>query len=155
MRCQKARKSVSLALDHRLDSAGRAGLDHHLADCPSCRRWSEEQSWLHSLVKDPQQFQPSPGFHTRLRARTSAQAPRLQSWLRLPLPSPLLVRAAFFLMFVFSTLLGVFLGYRLDRPAPDATAKAFSQALHLDALADAPAGSFAATYDLLLRGELR
>ncbi len=151
--CKKAQKRVSLALDHRLGTAGKDLLDRHLATCPQCREWSREQSWLLAQVETLPGLEPSPGFHAALLARIENSSPRPLSWGQILFTRPLAMRAAVFLVFVSSTLLGVFLGVRLDRPASEATAQAFSQALHLDAFADAPTGSFTAAYERLLRGE--
>lgn len=156
MRCQRARKNISLAMDGRLDAAERRALDEHLRACPSCREWDHEQSWLRGLVRAPQSVAPSSGFHAGLMARVAA-APRRRPLFAFTLPvlRPVALRAAMLLLLVFSALLGFFLSGRLEAPAASAEMAAFSQAMNLDAFADAPAGSFAAVYDRLLQGELQ
>jgi len=156
MRCVKARKTISLAMDDRLAPAARAGLQGHLQACPSCREWQQEQSWLAGLVRTPQAIAPSLGFHAGLMTRV-ASAPRRRPLFAFTLPvlRPVALRAAMLLLLVFSALLGFFLSGRLDAPAASAEMAAFSQAMNLDAFADAPAGSFAAVYERLLLGELQ
>jgi predicted anti-sigma-YlaC factor YlaD len=154
MHCQRARKNISLAMDGRLDESARHELDEHVVSCPSCREWQQEQSWLRVLVRAPQAVQPSSGFHAGLMARVAA-APRRRPLFAFTLPvlRPVALRAAMLLLLVFSALLGFFLSGRLDAPAASAEMAAFSQAMNLDAFADAPAGSFAAVYERLLQGE--
>jgi len=152
MRCEKARKFVSLALDGRIDTAARLMLQAHLLSCPGCREWQREQAGLRDLLKVPQELQPSPGFHAGLRRRIGTVPTRSASFSPF-FSRPLLLRAAIFLLFAFSALLGLFLGGRLDPAAPGAGATAFSQALNLDAFADLPGDSFGAVYERLLQGE--
>jgi len=156
MRCKKARKFISLAMDGRLAPSSGPALGNHLDACPECREWQLEQSWLQEGVRGLPVLEPAPGFRTSLLAKIAAASARPR---RLALSSlsarPILLRAAMFLVLVSSTLLGFFLSNRLEAPAPDAAAAAFSQAMNLDAFADAPSDSFAAVYDRLLQGELQ
>jgi predicted anti-sigma-YlaC factor YlaD len=156
MRCQKARKSMSLAMDNRLAPASRQELRNHLQACPACRKWQLEQSRLQEAVRDLPVLEPSPFFRTGLRARIAAAAARPPRFALSPVFSrPAILRAAMFLAFLSSALLGFFLGNRLESPVRDADAAAFKQAMNLDAFADQPVDSFGAVYERLLQGELQ
>jgi predicted anti-sigma-YlaC factor YlaD len=156
MRCVTARKSISLAMDNRLDPTGQASIREHLQVCPSCRSWQQEQAWLRDLVKNPPAAQPSPGLYSVLLDKINESQARPRPFVLFPaLAGPAWQRAAVFLLLTFSAALGFFLGGRLDAPATDAGSAAVSQVLNLDAFADAPADSFAAVYDKMLQGELR
>ena len=155
MRCVKARKTISLAMDDRLTPAARAALQEHLQSCPSCREWQQEQSWLRELVQAPRPIEPSPGFYAGLMAQVSAapRRPRLSAFSSL-FYRPMVLRAAMLLLLVFSALLGFSLSGRFETPTV-AASTAFNQALNLDAFADLPGDSFGAVYDRLLQGELQ
>jgi hypothetical protein len=164
MRCQKARKSISLALDGRLTPALGAKLHEHLQACGSCREWQEEQSWLQRLVAAPPALEPGPGLQAAVMAQVAAASSRGGSAFPLrgrifAFPAafvrPALLRAAALLVFFFSALFGLFLGARLESSAPGNGAAAFSQALNLGAFADLPDDSFGAVYERLLQGEIR
>jgi hypothetical protein len=154
MRCQKARKFISLALDERLKPSASDSLAAHLRACDSCSAWRQEQSWLIDLLQTPQAIAPGPGFHAGLMARVAASA-AANRFFSLPraFSRPAVLRAAMVLLLVFSAALGFFLGAPLLDPAPDTRVAAFSRTLNLDAFADLPAGSFGAVYDRLLQGE--
>lgn len=152
MRCQKARRYSSLAMDDRLSPALQEKLDAHLQSCSSCREWREEQSWLQRLVAASPA--PGPGLQAAVMARIASARHGFPAfpilWVR-----PALLRAAALLVFVVSALFGLFLGSRLESgPAVNGTA-AFSQALNLEAFADLPGDSFGAVYERLLRGEIQ
>lgn len=164
MRCQKARRSISLAMDDRLPPAVRSKLNEHLQACVSCREWQKEQSWLRRLVAPPLELQPGRALHGAVMARVAAASLRgaksasRRRGLFIPTPAlirPALLRAAALLIFVFSALFGLFLGARLERSAPANGAAAFSQALNLDVFADLPGDSFGAVYERLLQGEIQ
>ena len=157
MRCKKARKNISLALDSRLEPAVLEQLQTHLHVCPFCRNWQQEQSWLLDLIKTPQALQqPSPGFYAVLRDKINESQARPKLFAFSPnFFSPALLQAAMFLVLIFSTLLGFFLGDRLDTPATETAAAVFNQTMNLNAYADMPADSFGAVYDRLLQGELQ
>lgn len=156
MRCKKAIKNISLAMDSRLEPTAEQALRQHLQACPACRAWQHEQSWLQELVKTPRAVQPAPGFFAGLQDRInkSQARPRLFAFSPFSL-RPVLLRAAMFLILLFSAAFGFFLGGRLEAPAANTADAAFDQAMNLDAFADAPAGSFASVYERLLQGELR
>jgi predicted anti-sigma-YlaC factor YlaD len=156
MRCQKARKFISLAMDRRLEQAGVSELDAHLHVCPACREWQQQQSWLLGLVRTPRVLAPGHDFQASVMARiaTSSKRPQVFALSRLIL-RPVMLRAAMVLLLVVSAATGFFLGAPLLDPAPDTRAAAFSQTLNLDAFADLPADSFGAVYDRLLQGEIR
>lgn len=156
MRCRKARKQVSLALDERLAPSAQEGLQRHLSACPGCRQWRQDQDWLREAVRVPGDMGPEAGFHSRLMARLSASSnrPRLFAFPAAGL-RPAWIRAAAFLAFIFSALFGFFLGNRLERATPGADSAAFSQALNLDAFADQPLDSFGSVYERLLQGEIQ
>ncbi len=155
MRCIKARKNISLAMDDRLAPAARAGLQEHLQACPSCLEWQQEQSWLRDLVGTKQAIEPGPGFHAGVMAQVAAapRRPRLYALSSL-FYRPMVLRAAMLLLLVFSALLGFFLSGRLETPTV-AVRTAFNQTLNLDAFADQPGDSFGAVYGRLLQGELQ
>ncbi|MCX6554691.1 MAG: zf-HC2 domain-containing protein [Candidatus Aminicenantes bacterium] len=159
MRCKKARKNISLAIDSRLQPAVLERLQAHMRACPACRNWQDEQFWLLDLIKIPQALpQPSPAFYAVLQDKINESQARKRLFALYPTSfRPAMLRAAIFLLFVFSALFGLFLGGRLDTAAPgaDASLSAFSQALNLETFADLPADSFGAVYERLLQGELR
>ena len=155
MRCKKAKKNISLAMDERLTAAALEKLDEHLRACPSCQDWNRQQLWLRDRINTVEMIQPSPGFYSQLQnkiARASTR-PRLFSFAATAL-RPALLRAAMLMVLIFSALLGFFLGSRMDAPAADAAAAVFDQTMNLNAYADMPADSFGAVYDRLLQGEL-
>jgi len=152
MRCQNAKKNISLALDARLRPAELGRLQEHLRACPSCRRWQQEQDRLLEMIRTPRDAQPSPDFYSDLRERIAASRPRIFAFSPLAF-RPAVLRAAMALVLVFSALLGFFLGGRLETPAAGADAAIFIRTMNLDAFADLPADSFGAVYDRLLQGE--
>jgi len=156
MRCQKARKFISLAMDGRLERAAGKALAAHLDDCPACREWQQEQSWLLDLVRTPHTMTPSHDVHARVMSRIASSSPRPPVLdLSGLLFRPVMLRAAMVLLLVVSAAMGFFLGAPLLDSAPDARAAAFNQTLNLDAFADLPADSFGAVYDRLLQGEIQ
>ena len=156
MRCQKAEKFISLALDQRLEPAAMSELAAHLQGCPACRERQQEQSWLLNLVRTPRVLAPGHDFHANVMARiaTSSTRPQVFDLSRLFF-RPVMLRAAMVLLLVVSAAMGFFLGAPLLDPAPDTRAAAFSRTLNLDAFADLPADSFGAVYDRLLQGEIQ
>ncbi len=156
MRCKKARKFISLAMDGRLEGAAGKALAAHLDGCPACREWQQEQSWLLDLVRTPRVLAPGRDFHANVMARIAASSgrPPVFDLSRLRF-RPVVMRAAMVLLLVVSAAMGFFLGAPLLDPAPDARAAAFNQTLNLDAFADLPADSFGAVYDRLLQGEIQ
>jgi hypothetical protein len=156
MRCKKARKFISLAMDGRLEQVAGKELAAHLDGCPACREWQQEQSWLLDLVRTPRFQAPGHDFHAGVMARiaTSSRRSPLFDLSRL-LFRPVALRAAMVLLLVVSAAMGFFLGAPLLDPEPDARAAAFNRTLNLDAFADLPANSFGAVYDRLLQGEIQ
>jgi hypothetical protein len=156
MRCQKARKHISLAIDNRLGPEGSQALAAHLRACPACRERQQDQAWLRDLVHASPRLQPSPGFYAALGERIDHDRTRSKLFAFSPLPfRPALLRAAMFLILAFSALFGYILSGRLDAPAAATPTAVFNQTMNLDAFADAPADSFAAVYDKLLQGDLQ
>jgi hypothetical protein len=155
MRCQKARKNISLALDsRRLPDAGER-LRLHLDACPSCRDWQQEQLRILELLQaPPAPPRPAADFLAALRERISASPGRAKF---IPFQTlflePAMLRAAAVLLLVLSAFLGFFLGRRLDAPAADPSVAVFSRTMNLDAFADLPAESFGAVYEGLLQGD--
>lgn len=156
MRCRKARKNISLAMDSRLVPPARQALREHLQVCSVCRGWQQEQSWLLDMVKTPQVLQPSPVFFAGLQDKInrSQARPRLFAFSSYSF-RPALLRAAMLLVLMLSAVLGFVLGGRLEAPAAKTAAAAFSQAMNLDAFADLPADSFGAVYDRVLQGKIQ
>jgi hypothetical protein len=157
MRCKKARKNISLAMDGRLETAAQEILHSHLDLCQSCRSWQEEQSWLLDLIKTPQVIQqPSLGFYAGLQDKIKESQARPRLFLFSPdFFRPAMLRMAMFLVLIFSALMGFFLSGRLDTPAAENAAAVFNQTMNLNAYADMPAESFGAVYERLLQGELQ
>lgn len=155
MRCKKARKNISLAMDKRLAAAALEKLHVHLRGCPSCQNWNREQLWLRDQINTAEVIQPSPGFYSQLQNKIAGAStrPRLFSFAATEL-RPALLRAAMLMVLIFSALLGFFLGSRMDAPAADSAAAVFDRTMNLNAYADMPADSFGAVYDRLLQGEL-
>lgn len=156
MRCQKARKRLSLALDNRLSPARQEKLDAHLRACSYCRGWREEQSRLQRLIALPPALDPGPGLKAAVMARIAAATPP-RSAIAFPILSlpPALLRAAALLLFAFSAAFGLFLGSRLEGGPAANGAAAFSQTLNLEAFADLPGDSFGAVYERLLLGDIQ
>jgi hypothetical protein len=157
MRCEKARKNISLAQDSRLQPSGVERMQAHLDTCPACRDWQNEQAWLLALMKTPQELpQPSADFYAVLRHKIDGSQSPARSFAFFPGSfRPALLGAAMFLILVFSALLGFFLSGRLDAPAAEPFASVFSRTMNLDAFADLPSESFGAVYERLLLGELQ
>jgi hypothetical protein len=157
MQCKKARKNISLAMDSRLQTAAMEKLQVHLDGCPACRQWQGDQVWLAGLMKT-QQAAPrlSPGFYAVLRDRINR--PHMPTGLFAFPPAsfkPAMLRAAMFLILVFSALIGFILGSRLDAPSAENAMTVFNRTMNLNAYADMPAESFGAVYENLLQGEPR
>ena len=156
MRCQKARKFISLALDGRLDADGHDGLAGHLRACPACRLWQQEQFSIQDALASFPAPQLLPGFSARLQERISNSAPRpWLSWAQPGLFHPAWTRAAMILLLILSTAAGFFLGATLLDPSSDSQTPVFDQTLNLNAFADLPVDSFGAVYERLLQGELQ
>lgn len=159
MQCKKARRNISLALDSRLQPSAGERLKTHLDACPACRDWQKEQLELMGLMQSAQPLPlPSPGFYAVLRDKINEPRQRSKFFILSPFSyRPELLRAAIFLLFVFSALFGLFLGGRLERATlgADASQSVFSQVLNLGTFADLPADSFGAVYERLLQGELQ
>ena len=156
MRCKKARKNISLALDKRLGPIIQEKLQAHLRSCPACQNWNRQQLWLREQIKAPEMIQPSPWFFAHLQNEINKAAARPRFFSFNPAAfQPNLLRAAMFLVLVFSALLGFFLSGRLDAPATETTAAVFNQTMNLNAYADMPAESFGAIYESLLQGDLQ
>ena len=51
MRCHDVRASLSAGLDGEVPALPPDVVDHHLADCAGCRRWSEEVASLHRTLR--------------------------------------------------------------------------------------------------------
>jgi predicted anti-sigma-YlaC factor YlaD len=156
MRCQKAKKNISLALDKRLGPAVQEKLQAHLHSCPSCQNWKRQQLWLREQIKVQAMIQPSPAFFAQIQNMIdkATTRPRLFSF-DPAVFRPALLRAAMFLVLIFSALVGFFLSGRLDAPAAETAAAVFNQNMNLNAFADMPADSFGAVYDRLLQGEIQ
>jgi hypothetical protein len=156
MRCKKARKNISLALDNRLEKAARESLQGHLDLCPSCRNWQQEQFSVQALFGNQEVLEPGPEFYQKLQKRMDRSSPAARFFFINPIVfRPALLRAAIFLVLIFSALLGFFLGGRLDAPATETDAAVFNQTMNLNAYADMPADSFGAVYERLLQGEIQ
>lgn len=69
MRCHKAERWMSLALDGRLDARSKGRLDDHLKACPSCRRAQAEYRSVTALLRNGAEAVPRPGFWSRLEPR--------------------------------------------------------------------------------------
>jgi hypothetical protein len=157
MRCKKARKHISLALDSRLAPDLLDALRPHLRDCASCRHWQEEQSSILQWMRDvpvPDR-KPSPAFQARLRERIKTPVAPGGLAAFFPVLSHPLLRAAMLLLLILSAVAGFVLSGRLDAPSAPSVAADFNQAMNLDAFADLPAGSFGAVYESLLQDGLR
>jgi anti-sigma factor RsiW len=157
MRCKKARKKISLALDSRLSPACSDELRSHLRDCAACRRWQSEQSAVLQWMQDAPVLdrQPSPAFQARLQQRINTPGrPGYRAAFSPVLSRPLL-RAAMLMLLIFSAVAGFLLSGRLDARAGQSGAAEFSRAMNLDAFADLPAGSFGAVYEGLLQEGLK
>jgi hypothetical protein len=156
MRCMTARKSISLAMDNRLDLSARKALREHLQVCPDCLGWQQEQSQIADLLRSAPEVHCAPGFYGALRDRLDLSPARRRPFVFSTLFfRPAFVRAAMLLLLVLSTALGFFLGGRLEAPVIESDSAAFSRAMNLDAFADLPGDSFGAVYDRLLQGEIQ
>ncbi len=69
MRCKKAERMMSLALDGRLDARSAGLLEDHLAVCPSCRRAKAEYGAVSALLRNGKESDPGPAFWRRLEPR--------------------------------------------------------------------------------------
>jgi hypothetical protein len=156
MECKKARKKISLALDGRLETIARESLQGHLDLCRSCRNWQREQSLIQELFYAREVLEPGPGFYQKLQVKIDSFSLADRFFFINPAVfRPALLRAAMFLILIFSALLGFFLSGRLDAPATESTAAVFNQTMNLNAYADMPADSFGAVYERLLQGEFQ
>jgi predicted anti-sigma-YlaC factor YlaD len=154
MRCKKARKNISLAMDSRLEAVVQKELQTHLRSCPSCQSWNRQQLWLREQIKAPELIQPSPDFFAQIQKKIAKNAarPRLFPFDRAVF-RPILLRAAMLLILIFAAWSGFSLSDRLDVPVAETTAAVFNQTMNLNVYADMPAESFGAVYDRLLQGE--
>ena len=157
MRCVKARKNISLALDSRLQQAAMETLQAHLDVCTDCRNWQKDQTLLVEQMTAPRALpQLSPGFHDVLRDKINEPHRRTEFFTFSPSQfRPALLRAAMLLIMIFSALLGYLLGDRPQPPADDPAEIVFNRTMNLDAFADLPAESFGAVYERLLQGDLQ
>jgi hypothetical protein len=154
MRCKKARKRISLALDGRLKKARTENLQGHLSLCPSCRNWQQEQLFFKGLPSFQKVLEPGPGFYQKLKMKIDGSpAPNRSFYFDRSVFQPILLRAAMLLLMILSALFGFSLGTRLDVPGVGDSTMVFNQALNMEAFADAPAESFGAVYEHLLQGD--
>jgi predicted anti-sigma-YlaC factor YlaD len=69
MRCKKAERFLSLALDGRLRPKQSAALIRHLENCQECRRKKEEYQTMRSCMQSQEFPAPSSYFINRLKSR--------------------------------------------------------------------------------------
>jgi predicted anti-sigma-YlaC factor YlaD len=156
MRCKKARKNISLAMDSRLQPAGLEQLQTHLHDCASCRNWQHEQSSIRELFSTREALEPNPGFYKKLQMKIDVSPLAARFDFLTPAGfRPLVLRAAMLLILISAAWGGFSLGDRLDTPAADTPAMIFNRTMNLNAYADMPSDSFGAVYDRLLQGDLK
>lgn len=151
--CRKMRKWASLDLDGRLPPPWNQTLGQHLARCPACRAWREQQEELATLLATPVPGQLSPLFALRLSQRISARRSRWSfPWLPLPRLRHLALRACTLLLFLGAVAAGFRFGAPPRPPAAGNDTLAFNRTLNLELFADLPADSFGAVYAALLQG---
>lgn len=114
MRCRRAEKRLSLALDGKLSPGRASDLEAHLAGCPSCRTYRRRLELIQRAASAGVETDVPPGYWDGLSARVRAglepagvpdgwQPPRrTRRWARLAVPA---VAAA-----------GVLVGLYLFRP---------------------------------------
>ena len=101
MRCGRAHRLMTAAVDRELAAGEREALDGHLAGCPACEReMRSTTALLRALASLPGEAGVPPRLEqeTLRRVRLAADEPPVRAgwrrWLPLPLPLPALVLAA-------------------------------------------------------------
>lgn len=87
MRCRKAQKFISLAVDGELDVRRTARLERHLQGCQACRDLLEDFRGLAAAASELGAPEPSEAVWTRIRARLTAPEGRpaaegIRTWAR-------------------------------------------------------------------------
>ena len=87
MRCRKAQKFVSLAVDGELDARRTARLERHMRDCAACRTLFEDFRGLAAEASNLRGPEPSEAVWMRIRARLTAPEGRpaaegIRAWAR-------------------------------------------------------------------------
>jgi len=138
MRCQRARKSMTAAVDGELSPRRRRALDGHLAACAACRReLAVTERMLTALEGLPMEAAVSARLEqatlrrVRLAAADEAERAPASRWTRwLPLPAFALATAAVLVLAIgIVRRTGEVPGAPAVRPAPKVDARDAAQAL--------------------------
>ncbi len=137
MRCQRARKWMTAAVDGELSPRRRRALDGHLAACAACRReLAVTERMLTALEGLPMEAAVSPRLEqatlrrVRLAAADEAERAPASRWRRwLPLPAFALATAAVLVLAIgIVRRTGEVPGAPAVRPAPKGDARGVAQA---------------------------
>ena len=88
MKCEDASKELIAYLDGRVNAAGRAKVESHLAGCAACRNGAEEMRKVSMLLGEVPAVEPSFGFDARVRQRVAAEPRQSWFWRLVPAPRP-------------------------------------------------------------------
>lgn len=118
MRCRKAHKLISLAVDGELNARRGARLERHLQGCEACRSMSADLRELVAAALGLRGPEPSDAVWTRIRARLTAPERRpvtVSRW-----ASPALRYAGVAALAFVMVVAGVIIGRRTEGPGMSA-----------------------------------
>jgi anti-sigma factor RsiW len=75
--CSRFESLLARAADHTLDASGRAELERHLSNCPSCRMALDDQRAAIAVLRARPPLQAHPSFSAAVMARIESES----SWL--------------------------------------------------------------------------
>jgi anti-sigma factor RsiW len=151
MECAQIQQMISRNVDQDLAPHEKRTLEHHLGECPSCRKVMEGQRAIHDLLTSAERFEAPFGFAARVMTRIEEKESRPSFWSFFTL-QPVYLRAvevAFALVIVF---IGVVSGHLLVTGPTPGRPMTVQESFSLDLFQATPPGSIGGIYVTLAGG---